>query len=125
MSLRHATWILLITFSLGVEINSDPAPTTNTPDREIFIRVNQLGYLPGDAKSAIALSRAPLATNFALIDSGSHRVVFNGSTKPVAGRWGQFDYPAELNFSAWQKPGKYFLRVGNAESPPFEIRSDI
>jgi hypothetical protein len=125
MSLRHATWILPLFLWLGLVVNSDSAQTDITSNREIFIRLNQLGYLPQDAKSAVTFSRAPLTSNFTVIDSASHRIVFNGSTKPIAGSWGQFDHQAELNFSAWQKPGKYFLQVGNAESPPFQISADI
>jgi hypothetical protein len=94
---RPTTWIRPLIVLLGLVVACDSAQTTITSDREIFIRVNQLGYLPQDAKSAVAFSRAPLPPNFALIDSASQRTVFNGTTKPIAGHWGQFDYQVELN----------------------------
>src|SRR6185436_14796347 len=78
-------------------------------------------YSPRNVKSAIAFAREPLPKEFSLIDSATRRKVFTGPTRTIEGRWGEFDYHAELDFSAWQKPGKYFLRVDESESPPFEI----
>ena len=90
-------------------------------EQKIFVRINQLGFHPRDVKSAVAFAREPLPHEFSVIDLATRRTVFNGSARTIAGRWGQFDYHAELNFSAWQKPGKYFVRFGESESPSFEI----
>jgi len=96
-----------------------PAPAI--PERQIFVRINQLGYRPLDPKSAVAFSREALPQRFIVIDAVTQQVVFEGATKRIAGQWGQFDRHAELDFSAWQKPGKYFVRIGEATSLPFEI----
>ncbi len=96
-------------------------PTSAGSDREIFIRVNQLGYQPRDLKSAVAFSRETLPERFTVIDAVTQQIVFEGATKRIAGHWGEFDHQAELDFSAWQKPGKYFVRIGEATSLPFEI----
>src|SRR5437773_4722599 len=108
--------IIVSFFSVGL-IN----PATANSDQQIFIRVNQLGYRPLDPKSGVAFSREALPENFAVIDSVTEKVVFDGPTKPIGSRWGQFDHHAELDFSAWQKPGKYFVRIGDVTSLPFEI----
>jgi len=108
--------IIVSFFSVGL-IN----PAIANSDQQIFIRVNQLGYRPLDPKSGVAFSREALPENFAVIDSVTEKVVFDGPTKPIDSRWGQFDHHAELDFSAWQKPGKYFVRIGDATSLPFEI----
>ncbi len=100
-------------------------PVTADSDRQIFGRVNQLGYRPLDPKSAVAFSREALPEKFAVIDAGTEKVVFDGSTKPIGGRWGQFDHHAELDFTAWQKSGKYVLRIGDATSLPFEISNSV
>src|SRR5260370_28194632 len=96
-------------------------PATADSERQIFVRINQLGYRPREPKSAVAFSSEVLPGRFAVINAITQQVVFDGATALVAGRWGQFDHHAELNFSAWQKPGKYFVRIGEATSLPFEI----
>jgi hypothetical protein len=90
-----------------------------------FIRVNQLGYKPRDAKVAIAFSPEPMPDKFFVINPATHEIAFEGVAKPIRGRWGEFDHHAELDFSAFRKPGKYFLRLGDAESASFEIRDDV
>jgi len=89
-----------------------------------FIRVNQVGYLPTDAKIAIAFSRTALNGNFVLADA-SHRVVFRGPLKAIPqGNWGgAFPYYYELDFSRYQQPGPYYLRLEDSEisSPQFSI----
>jgi hypothetical protein len=77
-----------------------------------------------DLKSAIALAQQPLPLRFALIDAVTRQSVFEGSVRSIAGRWGQFDYHGELDFSPWRKPGRYYLRIGEVESPPFEIGAE-
>ncbi|MGZ8846959.1 MAG: cellulase N-terminal Ig-like domain-containing protein, partial [Pyrinomonadaceae bacterium] len=89
--------------------------------RQIFIRVNQLGYRPTDAKSAIALSTETIPDKFSVVNAATGQSAFEGMTKAIAGRWGQFGFHAEIDFSAFRKPGKYFVRIGGAESTSFEI----
>src|SRR5690349_920442 len=61
-------------------------PTSAGLDRQIFIRVNQLGYSPGDPKSAMAFSRESLPQKFRVIDANTHAVAFDGTSRPIAGR---------------------------------------
>jgi endoglucanase len=117
--LHSSLLVILIAASFLSENFINPA--TAQTDRSIFVRINQLGYAPADSKSAIALGRQSLPPRFAVIDAVTRQSVFEGSVKPVAGRWGQFDYHAELDFSAWHKPGKFYLRIGEVDSRPFEI----
>ena len=89
---------------------------------EVFIRANQIGYRPSDAKIAIALSKSGLPSAFSLVEADTRKVVFQAGTKPVTGvRWGQFEHHLELDFSAAKTPGRYVLRLGNAQSLPFVI----
>ncbi len=113
--------LLAILIATSIPSENFISSTTTQTDRQIFVRVNQLGYRPADSKTAIVLARQSLPPRFALIDAVTRQSVFEGSLKPVAGRWGQFDHTAELDFSAWRKPGKYYLRIGEAQSPLFEI----
>jgi hypothetical protein len=102
---------------------------------ELFLRANQVGYRPQDPKLAIAFSEASLPAAFQLVSAESQRVVFEGKTKSVtpgrdrspngpsstAGTWGRFPYHAELDFSSFKRPGTYCLRLGGAQSWPFEV----
>ena len=89
---------------------------------EIFLRANQLGYGLRDAKIAVAFSRSALPPAFSVVEADSQKVAFEGTAKPVAARkWGQFENHAELDFSALKTPGRYVLRVGDAQSLPFTV----
>ncbi len=114
--------LLIILIAVSILSENLIIPATAQADRQIFVRINQLGYMPQDSKVAIALAGEPLPQKFDLIEVDTKQVVFTGASKPIKGRWGQFTYHAELDFTPWRKFGKYFLRVENARSPVFEIR---
>lgn len=90
-------------------------------ESDSFVRVNQLGYRPAGVKVAIALGRGALPSRFEVVDTATQRVAFEGDTRPIAEPWGQFARHAELDFSALDREGEYFLRYGDAESPRFPI----
>ena len=90
------------------------------PD-EIFVRLNQLGYRPQDLKSAVAFSRSPLPSKFTIFNARTSQAVFEGASKPLAGRWGQFDYHAEIDFSSLRQTGRFFIQVGATQSGQFQI----
>jgi endoglucanase len=90
-------------------------------EEETYIRINQAGYLPGDAKIAHSQSRVSLPETFNIIDRATGRVAFAGPAKRIAGHWGEFDKHAELNFSTLTKPGTYFISLAGRSSPPFQI----
>ena len=92
---------------------------------EIFLRANQAGYAPHAAKIAMAFSKSTLPEAFTLVDLETQKVRFTGKTKPVPGvGWGSFEHHAELNFTAFTKPGRAVLRIGDAKSQPFTIGDD-
>ncbi len=93
---------------------------------EIYLRVNQVGYRPGDVKSAIAFSSGPLPGSFSVLDEATKQTVYEGKSKPLNGlRWGQFQEHAELDFSVVKKPGRYRLSVGGSKSPAFTIEPGV
>jgi endoglucanase len=91
-----------------------------------FIRINQVGYLASDEKVAIALSKSPLQGDFVLLDS-SNRVAYRAPLRSVvAPSWGgKFPHYYELNFSRYNQPGRYVLRIeeGGIVSNQFTIGS--
>ncbi len=93
---------------------------------EIFIRANQVGYGLRDAKIAIGFSKSALPKTFSVLDADTRRIAFDGKAKSVAGvTWGQFEHHAELDFTKFSKPGRYVLRVGDAQSFPFTIGTGV
>jgi hypothetical protein len=87
----------------------------------IFIRVNQLGYRPGDLKVAIAFGAGPLPAKFEVVDATTGAVTFERRSLPLDEKWGAFDRHAELDFSALQQAGKYFVRMDDTKSQTFVI----
>lgn len=89
---------------------------------EVFIRANQLGYRPNDAKIAMAFGKSPLPASFVVIDADTHTVQAQARAIPLPRvNWGQFDHHAELDFSSLKTPGRYVLKMGQAVSLPFTI----
>jgi peptidoglycan/xylan/chitin deacetylase (PgdA/CDA1 family) len=90
----------------------------------VNIRINQVGYLPGDQKIGIASSVEPLTeSNFLVYKDSS--VVFSGRIKRIERRsWGGgYKYFYELDFSRLEKPGRYSIRLvkAAATSPVFSV----
>jgi hypothetical protein len=94
--------------------------SSNNPPRS-YVRINQLGYKTSDPKLALASSKSPFSGRFSVIEVSSQRPVFDGTAKPVSGKWGQFEYHGELDFSALRTSGRYFIRFNNIDSPQFRI----
>ena len=94
-------------------------------DEQIYIRVNQVGYDLRDVKTGVAFSRVALPSKFEVVDVATGQIVFEDAAKLVRGRWGEFDYHAELDFTPLKKPGRYTLRSGASTSPPFDISDEV
>lgn len=93
---------------------------------EIFIRANQIGYLPSGQKIAIAFSSAPLPETFALVETKAAHPVFQGRIQPLPnGKWGAFSFYGALDFGPFRAIGSYRLRVGETESWPFIINRSV
>src|SRR6266852_5692228 len=88
--------LLLLTFLL---VSSSVLPRDDDP--QIYIRVNQLGFSPLASKVAIAFARSPLPDRFRVIEVASGERVFESAVRSIAGRWGQFDQHADLDFSTF------------------------
>src|SRR6516164_5522390 len=100
--------LILLAIAARAGAGTDPGP---------WIRVNQVGYLPGDPKVALLSSDRPLQGDFAVDD-------WKASIGPDQGAWGPFAHNYRLDFSALRRPGRYRVRFENVESPPFAIGAD-
>jgi len=107
--------LMVVLFALAVSLTTAHA-------EEFFVRANQLGYGPRDAKIAVAFSQSVLPAAFLVVEAESQKFAFEGKTQQGTGvRWGQFENHADLNFSALTKPGRYVICLGDTRSLPFAI----
>jgi hypothetical protein len=100
-----------------------PAAAGTAPTRGL-VRLDQLGYAPGETKQAYLMTTAVVAAPaFAVVDSAG-RPVLTGRAGRSAGAWNagyRAVYP--LDFSRLQRRGVYRLRVPSlhVDSVPFRI----
>ncbi|HEX6732251.1 MAG TPA: cellulase N-terminal Ig-like domain-containing protein, partial [Pyrinomonadaceae bacterium] len=85
--------------------------TTSHVVQQIYLRVNQVGYPSRGSKIAIAMARESLPPTFEIVNLTTSQIVFTGNLKPVTGSWGEFRHHAQIDFSALQKEGRYFVRL--------------
>ncbi|HEY1870034.1 MAG TPA: glycoside hydrolase family 9 protein, partial [Chitinophagaceae bacterium] len=91
-----------------------------------WIRINQLGYTPGGIKVAVWCSKTQLKTdNWQLVDASTNKTVYSQKFGKAFGAYGPFTQTYRLNFSSFKKAGRYFLQVGTARSPEFEIGDNV
>ncbi len=91
-----------------------------------WIRINQLGYTPGGVKVAVWCSKESRTIgSFQLIDAATNKVVMTGKTGKVFGAYGPFASTQRLNFTFFNRPGRYYLKAGGVQSPEFEIGEDV
>ncbi len=91
-----------------------------------YIRINQLGYPTHFGKTAVWCSRQSAGLKkFELLDASTNKVVFTGGAGKAFGAYGPFAATYRLNFSAYTKPGRYYLRAGNSRSPVFPISDTV
>jgi endoglucanase len=87
------------------------------------VKVNTIGYLVGRAKRATV--PAGDASTFALADAKSDEVVFEGDLGAVTQNVDSADKTRVADFSSFETPGTYVLRVdGLSDSPKFVISDD-
>jgi len=98
----------------------------NKPEDQAWIRINQLGYTPAGVKVAVWCSKEDKTIKtFQLIDAKTKKIAFNSSAGKAFGTYGPFTETYRLNFTSFQKPGRYYLQVGSTKSPEFEIGNDV
>nr|MBA3675101.1 glycoside hydrolase family 9 protein [Chitinophagaceae bacterium] len=91
-----------------------------------WIRINQLGYTPQGIKVAVWCTKSgDNISSFSLIDSVTGKAVYSNIAGKQFGAYGPFKNTYRLNFSAYKKPGVYYLKAGNAVSPVFKIDKDV
>jgi len=103
----------------------------HNPEEKEWIRINQLGYTPEGIKVAVwcSLKNLPPAArnpgSWQLIDVKTKKTVFRSKWSKTYGAYGPFRQTARLNFTAFKKPGRYYIQVDNTRSPEFSISDTV
>lgn len=94
-------------------------------ESEIYFRINQVGFLPNEYKSAIILSNIPLeGMNAELKNRRSGRIAGSYTFTKNTGQYGNFKYSYIINFSEVTDTGEYIISIADRQSYPFTISSD-
>jgi endoglucanase len=110
--------IIFFLLSFSGKKNNDSLPS--------WIRINQLGYTPGGIKVAVWCSKdSQLVKTFQLVDAATKKFVFSAGTGKMFGAYGPFKQTYRLNFSSFEKSGRYYLQASGVKSPEFIIGNDV
>ena len=91
-----------------------------------WIRINQLGYPLQGTKIAVWCSKQDVQPKlFELVDAASGKTVYTERTGTAFGAYGPFSQTCRLNFTAFTKKGRYYLKAGAARSPEFAISNEV
>jgi hypothetical protein len=88
-----------------------------------FIRINQLGYLPGAPKTAIVCSLDSTSIRSFTIQDALGHVAFGPRRAINSGPFGPCVSTHRLDFSALRTSGRYTIVAGGTVSPPVRIDS--
>jgi len=82
---------------------------------KVYLRVNQLGYLPEEAKTGLLFSKAPVKQKVKVVEAETGRAVSALKLKKVThGNWGVFEHYYEADFSGITRPGRYYLETSGS-----------
>ena len=112
---------------IHAQTQTNAGTTANTnPPSNTWIRINQLGYPQKSIKVAIWCSKENLALqDFELVDAATKKTVYRAAAGKAFGAYGPFSQTYRLDFSAFSKPGTYFLKTGTILSPVFPINNQV
>jgi endoglucanase len=114
--LRRLACLLVCTVPLLVAAAPAASP-------HALVRVDQLGFTPGEQKLAYVLDSSAAAPSFSVLDA-SGRTVLRGRGTASRGRWNaRYADVHTLDLTNVREPGVYRVVSGGARSPAFRIGS--
>ncbi len=91
-----------------------------------WIRINQLGYLCDDVKTAVFVSMDEInLLSFELVEESTNEHVWKSDRIKSFGAYGAFRNTFRLDFSDFTKEGNYYIRADQFTSPVFRISNDV
>lgn len=113
-------------FMLGLALAAACWPVSGeAAGRTAYVRVNQVGYVAGEAKRALLMAGVPETGAVYSVRDGNGSTVYRAPVGGSIGRWsGRFRQVYTLDLSAITTPGTYSIAVTGplpASSPPFRV----
>jgi hypothetical protein len=85
---------------------------------QAWLRICQLGYTANGLKTAVLAAKTPAKEpTFELVEATTHHKVFSAPIGKSFGSYGPFTDTRRLEFSAFKKPGNYYIMVGGFLPP--------
>ncbi|KQN34462.1 cellulase [Pedobacter sp. Leaf41] len=110
--------MLFIIFSLFSFRDKNP--------EQSWIRINLLGYPVNGSKVAVWASKSDQTPAlFELIDEKTKKVVYTSLNVKPFGAYGPFKQTARINFSGFDKPGRFYIKADGVLSPLVIINDDV
>ncbi|MBR1882426.1 MAG: glycoside hydrolase family 9 protein [Muribaculaceae bacterium] len=93
---------------------------------QVWIRINQLGYLPQATKVAVLMSKEKCdVERFEIVDASTGKSVYQSQRVQATRSLRHMTSTCRLNFSDFTTEGTFRLKVGDALSPPFRVGHDV
>lgn len=117
---KNLLQLIFIFFSLG-QISCNAAGGDG-----ILIRANQVGFLPGDIKTATVMSQSDLSnTFFTIVDASNEKNVYKNRIDTNRGIWGKYSFTYQIDFSGLTTAGIYYIAVADKKYLTFKISKDV
>ncbi len=112
---KYTLLLLLLSFVSYKSVDSKDV-------QQIFIRANQVGYLPNDFKTAVVFSEYPITgLKFVIKNINSNKVRFTDYLKKAVHSYDKFKYCYTADFSKLSTKGFYEIEIDGFSSYPFKI----
>lgn len=93
---------------------------------EIYIRINQVGFLPEDVKTGVILTDQDLYKHeYSIINTKTNKTAYKGKLFNSAGRYGNFRYTYKFQFTELKETGTYIFVIDKKKSYPFKISKNV
>jgi hypothetical protein len=95
-------------------------------DSEFYIRLNQVGFLPGEMKSGVIISEKEIPQNdFIVFNQITNEKVYSGGIRKSDNNYSKFKNCYYFDFTKLNDSGKYIINIGDESSSPFIIGNKV
>ena len=118
---KNLVYLFVVSLAMGIIMSCNPgSQAVSQPENTVHL--NQLGYLPDGYKSALVIGSSE---TFSIIDVRSQAIVHKGKLGEPQ-YWDASGETVRLaDFSSFNQPGSYRLRVGANRSHQFDIDRNV
>ena len=89
---------------------------------QTFVRINQVGFLPSDLKSAVVMSMTEVSgSDCMVVEKGTGKMVLKATLQRTSESYGQFPHVYSVDVTPVRSEGKYVLRVNDRDSAEFSV----